>query len=145
MRALVHTLHLLALAAALLATSLPALAEEPIKVVYHLNTGLEQASDALRNIRNHLSTDPKVKIAVVTHARGIDFLLAGAEDKDKNPYHVIVEDLVSQGVEFKVCNITLERRKIDRSKVIPEAKVVPSGVGEVSRLQAREGYAYLKP
>lgn len=145
MRALVHTLRLLALAATLLASALPALAEEPIKVVYHLNTGLEQASDALRNIRNHLSTDPKVKIAVVTHARGIDFLLAGAEDKDKNPYHVIVEDLVGQGVEFKVCNITLERRKIDRSKVIPEAKIVPSGVGEVSRLQAREGYAYLKP
>jgi intracellular sulfur oxidation DsrE/DsrF family protein len=140
-----RALRLATLAGALFATSLPAFAEEPIKVVYHLNTGLEQASDALRNIRNHLSTDPKAKIAVVTHARGIDFLLAGAEDKDKNPYNVIVEDLVSQGVEFKVCNITLERRKIERSKVIPEAKIVPSGVGEVSRLQAREGYAYLKP
>lgn len=145
MKTIARTLRLATLATALIAAGLPALAEEPIKVVYHLNTGLEQASDALRNIRNHLSTDPKAKIAVVTHARGIDFLLAGAEDKDKNPYHVIVEDLTSQGVEFKVCNITLERRKIDRSKVIPEARIVPSGVGEVSRLQAREGYAYLKP
>lgn len=134
-----------ALAAALFTAFSLALAAEPIKVVYHINGGLEQASDALRNIRNHLSTDPKAKIAVVTHARGVDFLLAGAEDKDKNPYNVIVEDLVGQGVEFKVCNITLERRKIDRSKVIPEAAIVPSGVGEVARLQAREGYAYLKP
>lgn len=142
---IIHALRRAVLAGALLAGTTLAMAAEPIKVVYHVNGGLEQASDALRNIRNHLSTDPKAKIAVVTHARGIDFLLAGAEDKDKNPYNVIVEDLVSQGVEFKVCNITLERRKIDRSKVIAEATIVPSGVAEVSRLQAREGYVYLKP
>jgi len=40
---------------------------------------------------------------------------------------------------------TLERNKIDAAKVIPEATLVPSGVAEVSRLQFREGYSYLKP
>jgi intracellular sulfur oxidation DsrE/DsrF family protein len=29
--------------------------------------------------------------------------------------------------------------------VVPDAKIVPSGVAEVARLQSREHYAYLKP
>lgn len=120
-------------------------AKEPVKVVYHINEGLEQASNGLRNIRNHLSADPKAKIVVVTHFKGIDFLLEGAKDKNGNPYDAAVDDLSMKGVEFRVCNFTLLGRNIDKNKVHPEAKIVPSGVAEVARLQANEGYAYLKP
>ncbi len=115
------------------------------RVIYHLNLGPEQASDALRNIKNHLSVDRNAKIAVVTHAKGVDFLMEGAEDKNGNPYNIAVEELAQQGVEFKVCEITLKSRKLDRNKFLPEVKFVPSGVQEVTRLQAEEGYAYLKP
>ena len=114
------------------------------KVVYHVNLGNEQATDALRNISNHLAVDPTAKIVVVTHSAGVDFLLEGAEDKNGNPYSGPVTALAAKGVEFRVCKITLERRKIDPKKVIPEAKLVPSGVVEVTKLQ-QEGYAYLKP
>lgn len=116
-----------------------------VKAVYHINQGLEQASNGLRNIRNHLAVDPKAKITVVTHAAGIDFLLEGAKDKNGNPYDAIVQDLVTQGVDFRVCNFTLESRRIDRSRVIPEATIVPSGVAEIARLQATEHYVYVKP
>lgn len=122
-----------------------AAAADSVKVIYHLNEGLEQASNGLRNIRNHLSVDPTAKIVVVTHAAGINFLLEGAKDKNGNPYEIIVDDLTAKGVDFRVCNFTLQSRGIDKSKVHPEAKIVPSGVAEVARLQAREGYAYLKP
>ncbi len=118
---------------------------EPIKVVYHVNEGLDQATAALRSIRNHLSVDPTVKIRVVTHANGIDFLLDGAKDKGGNEYVANVQELVKRGVDFRVCKITLERRAIDPKRVIEEAKLVPSGVAEVARLQAREGYVYVKP
>ena len=118
---------------------------DPVKVVYHVNEGNEQATAALRNIRNQLSVDPKAKIVVVAHAAGIDFLLRDAQDKNGNPYEVTVQDLVSKGVDFRVCNITLQSRHIDPKQVIEEAKIVPSGVAEVSRLQSQEGYAYLKP
>jgi intracellular sulfur oxidation DsrE/DsrF family protein len=114
------------------------------KVIYHVNLGNEQATDALRNISNHLAVDPTAKIVVVTHSAGVDFLLEGAEDKNGNPYSGPVAALAAKGVEFRVCKITLERRKIDPKKVIPEAKLVPSGVVEVTKLQ-QEGYAYLKP
>ena len=118
---------------------------DPVKVVYHVNENVEQATAAIRNIRNHLSADPKAKIVVVTHAGGIDFLLKDAKDKNGNPFEVSVQDLVSKGVEFRVCNFTLQSRHIDPKQVIEEAQIVPSGVAEVSRLQSQEGYAYLKP
>jgi intracellular sulfur oxidation DsrE/DsrF family protein len=57
----------------------------------------------------------------------------------------MVADLAGKGVQFRVCNNTLQTRNIDPSKVVMEAKVVPSGVAEVARLQAKEGYVYLKP
>jgi uncharacterized protein len=110
-----------------------------------VSESIDQATAALRNVRNHLSADPTVRIAVVTHANGIDFLLDGAKDKNGNLFDANVQELVKKGVEFKVCKITLERRMIDPKRVIEEAKLVPSGVAEVSRLQAKEGYVYLKP
>lgn len=100
---------------------------------------------ALRNVQNHLSASKDVHIVVVTHGKGIDFLLAGAQDKNGNPYEPVVEDLKNKGVDFRVCNNTLKSRKLDASAVIPEATIVPSGVAEIGKLQAREGYVYLKP
>jgi hypothetical protein len=117
----------------------------PDKVVYHLNNTEQQAMDALRNIGNHLEVNPKAKITVVSHARGVDFLMDGAKDKDGNPYNIRVEQLKNQGVRFDVCEITLRNRKIGKDKFIPEATYVPSGVAEITRLQQREGYAYLRP
>lgn len=117
----------------------------PDKVVYHINDSAEQADNALRNIGNHLEVNPRAHIVVVTHARGIDFLFDGAKNKNGNPYNIAVEELKSRGVKFDVCEITLRNRKLSKSKFIPEATFVPSGVAEITRLQQREGYAYLRP
>lgn len=114
------------------------------RVVYHINDNTSPMA-ALGNIRNHLNASPKAKIVVVTHGPGIDFLLDGAQDKNGNPYDAVVQELANRDVQFRVCNNTLETRKIDRKRVIPEATIVPSGVAEVSRLQVQEGYAYIKP
>jgi uncharacterized protein len=118
---------------------------DPVKVIYHINQGNEQATDGLRNASNHLAADPKAKIVFVTHANGIHFLLDGAKDKNGNSYDALVQDLMGKGVEFRLCRFTLERQKIDPRRVIQDVKIVPSGVAEVSRLQIQEGYAYLKP
>lgn len=117
----------------------------PDKIVYHFNSGLEQASNGLRNIRNHLEVNPKARIVVVTHALGVDFLMKGKKDANGNPYEVIVQDLKSQGVRFDVCQITLRNRKLTKDQFIEEVDYVPSGVAEIARLQQREGYAYLRP
>ncbi len=115
------------------------------KVVYHINEGVQQASRAIGNIRNHLNADPKAKIVVVTHGPGIDFLLDGAENMAGGKFAGSIGDLASKGVEFRVCNNTLTSRKIPKEQVVMEAKIVPSGVAEVANLQANEKYVYLKP
>jgi intracellular sulfur oxidation DsrE/DsrF family protein len=117
----------------------------PDKVVYHLNEGLPQATNGLRNIRNHLEVNPKAHIVVVAHAQGVDYLMKGKKDANGNPYETIVQDLKSQGVTFDVCEITLRNRKLTRDMFIDEVVYVPSGVAEIARLQQREGYAYLRP
>ena len=117
----------------------------PDKVVYHVNDAGAQAVAALRNIGNHLEVNPKAKIVVVTHAQGVDFLFNDAKDKNGNPFQLAVERLKGQGVEFDVCEITLRNRKLTKDKFISEANYVPSGVAEITRLQQREGYAYLRP
>ncbi|MBS7351150.1 MAG: DsrE family protein [Comamonas sp.] len=118
---------------------------QDIKVVYHLSEGIPQASRAISNIRNHLAADPDVKIVVVTHGLGIDFLIDGATNQMEQPFSGSVADLVGKGVEFMVCKNTLVARKLDEDSLLMEAKIVPSGVAEVSRLQAKEGYVYLRP
>lgn len=138
------TRHLLAAIIALV-TATGAFAQDAIKVVYHLNEGVQQASRAVGNIRNHLNADPNAKIVVVTHGPGIDFLLEGAKNMVDQPFAGAIGELAGRGVEFRVCNNTLVGRKIEPTKVVIEAKVVPSGVAEVARLQAKEGYVYLRP
>jgi len=116
-----------------------------IKVVYHLSEGIPQASRAIGNIRNHLAADPTAKIVVVTHGLGIDFMIDGATNQLDQPFAGSISDLANKGVEFRVCNNTLVSRKISPEKLVMEAKVVPSGVAEVARLQAKEGFVYLRP
>jgi intracellular sulfur oxidation DsrE/DsrF family protein len=124
----------------------PAPAKEPaVRVVYHFSEGIEQAVRGLEYIRNHLEVDPGAHIVVVAHAAGVDFLMKGAKTSRGNEFRQAIEDLDLQGVVFKVCEITLRERGLQRSQFVKEATFVPSGVAELARLQSREGYAYVKP
>ena len=140
------TIACAAFAAAPAANTAASKSSEPaMKVVYHVNEGVDHAPQVLRNIKNHLDAEPNTRIVVVTHGPGIDFLLEGAHDKNGNPFDATVDTLQARGVQFRVCNNTLESRHIDPKRVIPEATIVPSGVAEIGRLESKEGYVYLKP
>ena len=131
------------LVAASLCTS--ALAQD--KVVYHIDDAATQATKGLRNIRNHLDVAPKTKIAVVTHANGVDFLMEGAKDA-KNPdidYGALVSALKARGVSFEVCEITLKNRNLTKEQFNLDATFTPSGVVRIGQLQSRKKYAYIKP
>ena len=118
---------------------------QAIRAVYHFADGLEQASRGLQYLRNHLEADAEAKIVAVAHAAGVDFLMKGAKTAKGNEYRGAIEDLELQGVEFRVCEITLRERGLRREQFLPEVRFVPSGVAEIARLQSREGYAYLRP
>jgi uncharacterized protein len=114
------------------------------KVVYHFDSGLEQATKGLRNLNNHLEVDPKARIIAVAHAAGVDFLMEGAKDA-LGPFDARVQDLMGRGVKFQVCEITLRNRKLKRDQFILGVEFVPSGVVQITHLQQKDGYAYLKP
>lgn len=120
-------------------------ADAPVKAVYHLTNGIDEAQRGMGNIRNHLNADPTAKIVVVGNGNGIEFMLDGAKDRNGNPFDATIQDLKSKGVDFRLCNNTLVSRKIDKSRVIPDVTIVPSGVAEAAKLQAREGYVYIRP
>jgi intracellular sulfur oxidation DsrE/DsrF family protein len=117
----------------------------PVKVVYHLTEGLDQSQRAMGNIRNHLNAEPGARIVVVGNADGILFMLDGAKDRNGYPFDATIQDLKAKGVDFRICGNTLAVRKIDRAKAIPDVSIVDSGVAEAARLQAREGFVYLRP
>ncbi len=113
-------------------------------VAYHIDDAAQQALKGLRNVRNHLDTDPGAKITVVTHAQGVDFLLEGQKDANGNAYAGLVSALAARGVKFEICEITLKNRNLKREQFIQEADFTPSGVVRLARLQ-KQGAAYIKP
>jgi uncharacterized protein len=115
----------------------------------------------LKNARSFLSATA-VTFGLLAAAHPAAVLAQAKDDQIRAVYHFtngldeasrglgnirnhLAADLKSKGVDFRVCNNTLVTRKIDKSKVIQEASIVPSGVAEAAKLQAREGYVYLRP
>jgi uncharacterized protein len=115
------------------------------KVVYHLDSGIAQATKGLRNIRNHLDVDPKAKIIAVAHAEGVDFLMEGAKTANNQDFASLVSDLSARGVVFEICEITLKNRNLKKEQFILGPSFTPSGVVRIANLQAREQFAYIKP
>jgi len=115
------------------------------KVVYHFDGGLSQATKGLRNIRNHLDVDPKAQIIAVAHAEGVDFLMEGAKTTNNQEFSALVGDLMSRGVKFEICEITLRNRNLKKEQFILGPTFTPSGVVRIAKLQADEHYAYIKP
>lgn len=114
------------------------------KVAYHVNDSATQALASLRNIGNHLDTDPSAQITVVTHAQGVDFLMNDAKDRNNNPFAATVAALRNRGVKFEVCEITLKNRSLKKEQFIQEADFTPSGVVRLAKMQI-QGFAYIKP
>ena len=114
------------------------------KVIYHIDDAAAQGLKGLRNIRNHLDTDPGAKITVITHANGVDFLMEGAKDANGGAFAGPVAALVARGVKFEICEITLRNRSLKREQFLQEASFTPSGVVRLAKLQ-KLGFAYIKP
>ena len=114
------------------------------KVVYHFDNAVAQGLKGLRNVRNHIDTDPTARITVVTHAEGVDMLMEGATSANGTEYAPLVSALKSRGVTFEICEITLKNRGLKKDQFIQEADFTPSGVVRIAKLQL-QGYAYIKP
>lgn len=132
------------LAATVLATAGAAAWAQDSRVVYHVDSAATQGLKGLRNVRNHIETDPQARITVVTHAEGVDLLMEGAKAANGTEYAPLVSALKSRGVAFEICEITLVNRGLKKEQFIQEADFTRSGVVRIAKLQA-QGHAYIKP
>lgn len=131
-------------AGALLTGALAARADDVIKTVYHLPDD-RLATLAMNNISNHLAADPGVRIVVVALSTGVRAFTFGAQDAGGRPYSEWVEQLTAKGVEFRICQNSMNALKLTKKDLIDKVQVVPSGVAEIARLQAKEGFVYIHP
>lgn len=119
------------------------------RIVYHLNQpGGEEFShykQMLTNVANHLTvlTPGDFDLRVVMHGPGINLLRFAARNDPQ--VAAAVDELKLAGVRFEICRITLQRGSIPLSQLYDatEDDLVPSGVGQIGRLQ-QAGYAYIK-
>ena len=128
------------------------------KVVYHINYDNPKAqAGAMRNIQNHINAVGKenLDLKVVLHGKGLTLLLEPTASGNTkfgagNATEAItakIAGLKGQGVNFHVCANTLRGKKVNYSQDlydVSKADIVPSGVAELSKLQAM-GYTYIKP
>ena len=128
------------------------------KVVYHINYDNPKAqTGALRNIQNHINATgaENLDLKVVLHGKGLSLLLEpDALENTKLKFgnatdtmQAKISGLKDQGVDFNVCANTLKGKKISYENDlydVDKENIVPSGVAELSRLQAM-GYTYIKP
>jgi intracellular sulfur oxidation DsrE/DsrF family protein len=128
----------------LLAGATTSYAADPIKVVYHLSDE-KAATLAMNNIENHLTAAPGTRIVLVALSTGVRAFVFGAQDAAGRPYAEWVDRLTAKGVEFRMCRNSMNALKLKDGDVIDKLSIVPSGVAEIARLQATEGYAYIRP
>ena len=131
-------------AAALLMCAVAARAEDAIKTVYHLPDE-RLATLAMNNIGNHLAVDPGGKDrrgGVVDRSAGLYLRRAG---RGWAAVRRMVDQLSAKGVEFRICQNSMNALRLTQKDLIDKVSVVPSGVAEIARLQAREGFVYIHP
>lgn len=134
--------------------------DDVMKVVYHADYAEPRRMSAMiTSINNMVTTyqndlvEYDVRIVFVSY--GIRFLtrdkLKGtpfAEDKAlAESRSSLMQRLASlqevQGVKLELCDITRQAIHLDREKLMPNVKLVRSGVVQIAKLQ-HEGFAYLK-
>lgn len=113
-----------------------------MQTLVHLVSGDETEQETALKIARNLLNDESGDIdnvAIVVQAGGIGSITTGGDYEDR------VESLLDDGVAFRACSNTLAAMDLEESDLIDGIETVPEGAVEATRLQAEEGYAYLRP
>ena len=90
-------------------------------------------------VKNTLKEDPNTVIEVVCYGPGLIMLVS-----DKTNVSKEMEELQkSLNVNFAACANSMRRLKVEKSQLVPFAKVVPVAILELSARQ-QEGWSYIK-
>jgi len=83
--------------------------------------------------------DPNAKLEVVFYGQSL-----GMVTKGKSIVAEEVEELAkNKNIAFRVCEVAMEKHKIDKSQLLNGVETVPDGIYEIV-LKQGEGYGYIK-
>ena len=113
---------------------------KPVKIVFDITSGdtlIHQT--ALRHVTMMSAAYPQSEFEVVIYSGAIDMVL-----KEKSTVALAIQKLESNPrVSFKVCEATMKRHNVDKSKLLPKVGTVPDGILEIVYKQS-EGWGYIK-
>jgi uncharacterized protein len=90
-------------------------------------------------VRNVLREAPGTAIEVVCYGPGLLMLVSDKTNMSKE----MEEIQKSSNVSWAACANTMRRMNIDKSRIVPFAKIVPVAILELSSLQ-QQGWSYIK-
>ena len=112
------------------------------QVIFHLDEEpLEKVTFVLNNILNLLNDLGSQNVDVELLVNGPAVKAFKAEE---SPISELISRVLDQSVAIVLCNNALNLFELKPKEMLPDAIVVPSGVGELVRKQA-EGWAYIRP
>ena len=114
--------------------------QKDYRVVFDMSSGDSVSQQALvREVDIIKTSSPEAKVEVVIYGKGLSLIV-----KDKSMYTDAIQKLlIMKDVSFKVCSITMQRNKVDKSQLIAGVEPVPDGIYELISKQ-REGWGYIK-
>ena len=114
--------------------------EKPVKIVFDVTSANEKVHGAaVRHVKGMSKAYPDSKFEVVMYSGAINMVLT-----NKSSVAYDMEALTkNKNVSFVVCEGTMKRHKIDKSRLISGVISVPDGILEIITKQA-EGWGYIK-
>jgi len=103
-------------------------------VVFHLDSETSM-NRMLAQVARH---------SVILIGNGVKPALEGAEDANGGQYSAQMEQLMASGIRIFACEATLNYYNLTEDDLAFGVETVPSGVAALGRLQAREGWGYIK-
>ena len=112
-------------------------------VVFHLDSDTSM-NRMLTQVARHHSFNPDVETHVILIGNGVKPALEGAKDVNGGQYSAQMEQLMASGIRIFACEATLNYYNLTEDNLAFGVETVPSGVAALGKLQAREGWGYIK-
>jgi hypothetical protein len=112
-----------------------------MSTVFHFAASTGRQKHALANVANLLddaSTDVE-NVVFVANGRGIKLLASSTSEFPDR-----VTELADRGVSFRACENSMDAFDVDDADLVDGVETVPAGVGELTKLQARDDFAYIE-
>ena len=113
---------------------------KPLRILFDITSKDTLTHQAvLRHVKGMATAYPDALLEVVIYGGAWPMAVNG-----KTSSKSVVEKLAQQkNVSFKICSITMERFKVEKSQLITGVQVVPDGIVEIVTKQG-EGWGYIK-